>query len=951
MPPVIPAVVGAVAAGSWIAGGSLIIGFSMTSFIGSLVLSGAQMLLTPKGKKGSGGAPLATSGQSFTINTSNPTAPRRIIFGETRVGGNFIYRATDTDGYYHFIIALASHEVQEIGEVWLGNDSVAIDELDANGDITSSACGGKYYKESVPHVRIKKYLGGVGQIADTGLIAAFPDKITTDFKLSGIAYIYVRLKFNVDIFPNGAPNITAWVKGMKCLDTRTNTTLWTNNATLLTRTYMTDTNLGYAVPSTSFNDTATSSAANICDEFVTTTSIVHIASAVTNSTDIISLDGTSLLFQTGDRVQLTTTGTLPVASAPLYILLDGSAGNYYSSPDSVAASITGDIDISSYIVLDDWTPASNMAIVSKYTAAGTRSYLLCIAATTGKLVLFYSIDGTTSYSATSTVAPVVSNGEGLYVRVTRETTSGNIKFYTSVDGSTWTQLGTTIAGTTGNLADTTALLNIGAWSSGTNYPLDGKIYFVQIYNGLRESSGTLAVDFDVNRDGTYGGTTITSSTTSEVWTQHGTASIETGMLALATNYYVIVYQRQNTPRIKLASSLANALAGAAINLLTNGTGTLTITKNAEPRYTAGGIVETIESPESIVRDMLSSMAGYGLYSGGKWTLKAGAYDTPTLSFDESDLISGIQVQTKIGRKDRFNRVQGTYISPLNNGQPADYPHVKNDTYATEDGGIIPLKLDLAFTQRPHTAQRLAKIALEKMRQEIIFSASFKLTAFKCQVGDNILLSISRLGWTNKAFEVIAWNYNEKAQGNTIQPFIDMTLRETASTVYDWASGEETQVDPAPNTDLVDIFTVPAPTGLRFDSAPVTTLSGDYLFRIVLSWDIYTASYMVNGGSFEIQYKLATETSYHPSFFVTGSQSESEVTQGSLNVNYDLRIRAINSYGVRSNWSTLTGVIAGSSGGVTSSEDWGTPWGSVGSSEDYGTPWGSVTSSEDWGSLI
>jgi hypothetical protein len=56
------------------------------------------------------------------------------------------------------------------------------------------------------------------------LISEAPTVWTSAHRLRGIAYVYVRLKFNQDAFPGGIPNISAIVQGKKVLDTRTSTT-------------------------------------------------------------------------------------------------------------------------------------------------------------------------------------------------------------------------------------------------------------------------------------------------------------------------------------------------------------------------------------------------------------------------------------------------------------------------------------------------------------------------------------------------------------------------------------------------------------------------------------------------------------------------------------------------------------------------------------------------------
>ena len=49
------------------------------------------------------------------------------------------------------------------------------------------------------------------------------------------------------------------------------------------------------------------------------------------------------------------------------------------------------------------------------------------------------------------------------------------------------------------------------------------------------------------------------------------------------------------------------------------------------------------------------------------------------------------------------------------------------------------------------------------------------------MGDNIRLTNTRFGWSNKEFEVIAWNFG-LTDGLDLQT--QMTLRETAESVYD-----------------------------------------------------------------------------------------------------------------------------------------------------------------------
>ena len=92
---------------------------------------------------------------------------------------------------------------------------------------------------------------------------------TAQHRLRGVAYLYARLDFDRDAFPNGIPTITALVSGKKVFDPRTSTTAFSANAALCIRDYLTDTRYGLGAASSEINNTSFTTAANLCDENVT----------------------------------------------------------------------------------------------------------------------------------------------------------------------------------------------------------------------------------------------------------------------------------------------------------------------------------------------------------------------------------------------------------------------------------------------------------------------------------------------------------------------------------------------------------------------------------------------------------------------------------------------------------------------------------------------------------
>ena len=202
-----------------------------------------------------------------------------------------------------------------------------------------------------------------------------------------------------------------------------------------------------------------------------------------------------------------------------------AAGDYFSTPDSVANSITGDISIIVDAALDDWTPAVGNCLVAKDgVSGGTRSYQFAVR-TDGKLQFAFSTTGTALIVAVSTVAPSFTNGNRYHLAVERESATGKVRFYTGTNHMNMTLLGDEVTTTAGNIYDSTSRLEFGNLST-LSYELVGKIFDSELYSGLAvsdTSNAVMKVDFDP-ADWTTGSTWV-SEDTGETWTINGNARV------------------------------------------------------------------------------------------------------------------------------------------------------------------------------------------------------------------------------------------------------------------------------------------------------------------------------------------------------------------------------------------------------------------------------------------
>lgn len=334
----------------------------------------------------------------------------------------------------------------------------------------------------------------------------------------------------------------------------------------------------------------------------------------------------------------------------------------------------------------------------------------------------------------------------------------------------------------------------------------------------------------------------------------------------------------------------------------------------EPRYTCNGVVDTARPPVEVIGEMASAMAGFLPITGGLFTVLAGAWRAPTVSIDENDLRGPIRVVTRESRRSRFNAVKGLYASPDNNWQPSDFPAVTNSFYETVDGGVqVWGDIDLPFTTSASMAQRIAKIHLEAHRQEIVVHMPCKLTVLGLRAGDVVQVNNTRMGWVNKPFEVKDFEFGADRDGDVPLVGIDLTLKETASAVYDW-SQEETAVDPAPNTTLPDPFTVTAPAGLTADSGTAQLFvagDGTVVSRVLVSWTASLEGFVASGGGYEVEWSRtdgageaqSTGLIRATSVYLTGVQDAAQ---------YDIQVRAINVLGVASAWTQIQHTVVGKS---------------------------------------
>jgi hypothetical protein len=139
-----------------------------------------------------------------------------------------------------------------------------------------------------------------------------------------------------------------------------------------------------------------------------------------------------------------------------------------------------------------WAPGgtTQRAILANYdTVTSARSFAFHVR-NDGKLDFIYSTDGLAGVTKLSSAAVAFTDGTAGWVRVVHDVDNGaagnDVLFYTSTDGVSWVQLGTTqtTAGTVTRFSTTNEITAGMRGLSGFNTFLDGRFYYLDVRTGI-----------------------------------------------------------------------------------------------------------------------------------------------------------------------------------------------------------------------------------------------------------------------------------------------------------------------------------------------------------------------------------------------------------------------------------------------------------------------------------
>jgi hypothetical protein len=249
-------------------------------------------------------------------------------------------------------------------------------------------------------------------------------------------------------------------------------------------------------------------------------------------------------------------------------------------------------------------------------------------------------------------------------------------------------------------------------------------------------------------------------------------------------------------------------------------------------------------------------------------------------------------------------------------------------YWAPAGVYLPREIQLEDVLSISQVQRIAKIVMLRNRQQGSGTLVMSAAALAMQPIDVMQFDLPAMGWTNKLFEVAGEPGQKFKIRYAVPPsagsdeeeqvpalFIEVPVNETDASVYEWddTTEELTPYDAPAFSGATQIYQVAPPTSAAATSNLETALvqpDGAVTPRIELTWTEPVDTYVVNGGSIEIQMCAHGSSAWQDVLWLGGHTTIAFLGNVIIGSSYDLRLRSLRPSGAASAWVELDNIVIG-----------------------------------------
>jgi hypothetical protein len=262
-------------------------GAIVSAIIQFVITTAISYIISPKPK-----APRQSSqdeAKGTLVNKDSNNNPIPVVYGKRQVGLTRVFvESSGTDNQYLYVAGVLCEGggagITAIDEVYVDDKLVTFDGSLTDGTVRGvSSSDTNFYKNGESLIYIQSFFGLDNQSASSLLDET--TNWTSNHKLSGLAYVALRFKWNQDAF-NGLPEVRVTVRGKKIYDPRLDSTkggsgshrqdtastwAYSANSSLVLLDYLRNTRYGKGLPNDAFetNYDSFKTSANTCETQVT----------------------------------------------------------------------------------------------------------------------------------------------------------------------------------------------------------------------------------------------------------------------------------------------------------------------------------------------------------------------------------------------------------------------------------------------------------------------------------------------------------------------------------------------------------------------------------------------------------------------------------------------------------------------------------------------------------
>lgn len=277
MPAAVPLIAGYVASNAFIGAVGAWTATWVSSLVGAAVAFGVSKVMGLDDIPG-----LPPPGVKGTVQGTVQPIP--IIYGTRRIGGTLAQMMTTSKSdntitiddidynaspFLRNVVSTIDNKIMNIVTCWCEGEIESVIIY-----LNDTATSHEVWEDKVT---IENYMGTDTQEASPGFLAALAKTYvpasavkfwSTDHRLLGIAYSYIKLEYDSNIFAGGLPTISAQIQGRKILDLRDSVVRWSDNPALVIYDYMTNDRFGMDIDASEIDTASFIEAANYCDQLI-----------------------------------------------------------------------------------------------------------------------------------------------------------------------------------------------------------------------------------------------------------------------------------------------------------------------------------------------------------------------------------------------------------------------------------------------------------------------------------------------------------------------------------------------------------------------------------------------------------------------------------------------------------------------------------------------------------